>query len=319
MRKKQIFCNNFRKTNILHLIMDDQAKLRRLLELIMYLVRGSYTIKEISRKLDTTTRTVYRYIDTLNEAGFVVTKEDKHYQIKKLSNDFKNITDLLYFSKEDASILYSAIDSIDDGTVMKQDLKRKLASIYDFDIVAKAIVQPQHLSNFRLLNEARLAKHQVRLVSYRSASSDKVSDRIVEPFSFTSGLQDVLCYEPESQSNKMFKVSRIGKVEILETSWQYEGQHEEGYIDIFRMRTNEKIPVRLQLSVRAANLLMEEYPLSKECLTKISDNRWELKTEVCNMEGIGRFVLGLYDEITIIESPELERYIRERIRAMAKR
>ena len=299
--------------------MDDQAKLRRLLELIMYLVRGSYTIKEISRKLDTTTRTVYRYIDTLNEAGFVVTKEDKHYQIKKLSNDFKNITDLLYFSKEDASILYSAIDSIDDGTVMKQDLKRKLASIYDFDIVAKAIVQPQHLSNFRLLNEARLAKHQVRLVSYRSASSDKVSDRIVEPFSFTSGLQDVLCYEPESQSNKMFKVSRIGKVEILETLWQYEGQHEEGYIDIFRMRTNEKIPVRLQLSVRAANLLMEEYPLSKECLTKISDNRWELKTEVCNMEGIGRFVLGLYDEITIIESPELERYIRERIQAMAKR
>ena len=299
--------------------MDDQAKLRRLLELIMYLVRGSYTIKEISRKLDTTTRTVYRYIDTLNEAGFVVTKEDKHYQIKKLSNDFKNITDLLYFSKEDASILYSAIDSIDDGTVMKQDLKRKLASIYDFDIVAKAIVQPQHLSNFRLLNEARLAKHQVRLVSYRSASSDKVSDRIVEPFSFTSGLQDVLCYEPESQSNKMFKVSRIGKVEILETLWQYEGQHEEGYIDIFRMCTNEKIPVRLQLSVRAANLLMEEYPLSKECLTKISDNRWELKTEVCNMEGIGRFVLGLYDEITIIESPELERYIRERIQAMAKR
>ena len=299
--------------------MDDQAKLRRLLELIMYLVRGNYTIKEISRKLDTTTRTVYRYIDTLNEAGFVVTKEDKHYQIKKLSNDFKNITDLLYFSKEDASILYSAIDSIDDGTVMKQDLKRKLASIYDFDIVAKAIVQPQHLSNFRLLNEARLAKHQVRLVSYRSASSDKVSDRIVEPFSFTSGLQDVLCYEPESQSNKMFKVSRIGKVEILETLWQYEGQHEEGYIDIFRMRTNEKIPVRLQLSVRAANLLMEEYPLSKECLSKISDNRWELKTEVCNMEGIGRFVLGLYDEITIIESPELERYIRERIRAMAKR
>ena len=296
--------------------MDDQAKLRRLLEIIMYLVRGSYTIKEISRKLDTTTRTVYRYIDTLNEAGFVVTKEDKHYQIKKLSNDFKNITDLLYFSKEDASILYSAIDSIDDGTVMKQDLKRKLASIYDFDIVAKAIVQPQHLSNFRLLNEARLAKHQVRLVSYRSASSDKVSDRIVEPFSFTSGLQDVLCYEPESQSNKMFKVSRIGKVEILDTTWQYENRHEEGYIDIFRMRTNEKIPVTLQLSVRAANLLMEEYPLSKECLTKISDNRWELKTEVCNMEGIGRFVLGLYDEIRIIDSPELKQHISKKIKEM---
>lgn len=296
--------------------MDDQAKLRRLLELIMYLVRGSYSIKQLSEKLGTTTRTVYRYIETLNEAGFVVTKSDGCHHIKKLSNDFKNITDLLYFSKEEASILYSAIESIDDATAMKQDLKRKLASIYDFDIVAKAIVLPQHLSNFRLLNEARNEKRQVRLVSYHSAHSDKVSDRIVEPFSFTSGLQDVLCFEPASQHNKMFKVSRIGKVEMLDMPWQYESKHEEGFIDIFRMRTNEKIPVRIGLTVRAANLLMEEYPLSKECLTKVSDNRWELKTEVCNMEGIGRFVMGLYDEIRIIDAPELEQYLREKIKAM---
>lgn len=296
--------------------MDDQAKLRRLLELIMYLVRGSYSIKQLSDKLGTTQRTVYRYIDTLNEAGFVVTKSGGYHHIKKLSSDFKKITDLLYFSKEEASLLYSAIESIDNGTVMKQELKRKLASIYEFDIVAKAIVQPQHLSNFRLLNEAREDKLQVRLVNYRSANSDKVSDRIVEPFSFTSGLQDVLCYEPESQSNKMFKVSRIGKVELLKMPWQFEALHEEGFIDIFRMRTNEKIPVRLQLSVRAANLLMEEYPLSKECLTKTSDNRWELKTDVCNMEGIGRFVLGLYDEIKIIDTPELEHYLHEKIRSI---
>lgn len=296
--------------------MDDQAKLRRLLELIMYLVKGSYSVKEISNKLDTTTRTAYRYLETLNEAGFVITKTGRKYHIKKLSSDFKNITDLLYFSKEEASILYSAIESIDNGTVMKQELKKKLASIYDFDIVAKAIVQPQHLSNFHLLNEAKVEKKQVRLISYHSANSDKVSDRIVEPFSFTSGLQDVLCYEPETQSNKMFKVSRIGKVEILDTPWQYESRHEEGYIDIFRMRTNEKIPVKAELTVRAANLLMEEYPLSKEYLTKVSDNRWMLQTEVCNMEGIGRFVMGLYDEIRIIDSPELEQYLRKKIDAM---
>ena len=51
-------------------------------------------------------------------------------------------------------------------------------------------------------------------------------------------------------------------------------------------------------------------------IQQLSDNRWELTTEVCNMEGIGRFVMGLYDEIRIIDAPELERYLREKIKAM---
>ena len=32
------------------------------------------------------------------------------------------------------------------------------------------------------------------------------------------------------------------------------------------------------------------------------------------MVGIGRFVLGLYDHVEIVDSPELERYIKEKLK-----
>lgn len=43
--------------------------------------------------------------------------------------------------------------------------------------------------------------------------------------------------------------------------------------------------------------------------------RWSLDTEVAGMAGVGRFVVGLLDDIRIVDSPELTGYIREYIAA----
>lgn len=45
--------------------------------------------------------------------------------------------------------------------------------------------------------------------------------------------------------------------------------------------------------------------------------RWSLDTEVAGMAGVGRFVVGLLDDIRIVDSPELTGYIREYIAANA--
>lgn len=59
----------------------------------------------------------------------------------------------------------------------------------------------------------------------------------------------------------------------------------------------------------AKNLLIEEYPLAEKDLRKEGD-KWILDTKVSGMEGVGRFVIGLAHEITILESDELKEYIR---------
>jgi hypothetical protein len=58
---------------------------------------------------------------------------------------------------------------------------------------------------------------------------------------------------------------------------------------------------------------MEEYPLAERDMQKTKTNEWMLTTNVCSFEGIGRFVMGLYDEIEIIGSPEFETFIRNKI------
>lgn len=62
-----------------------------------------------------------------------------------------------------------------------------------------------------------------------------------------------------------------------------------------------------------SNLLTEEFPLAEKELTKISADVWILDTQVCNYEGIGRFVLGLLDDVEVLESDDFKIFLRERI------
>jgi len=64
----------------------------------------------------------------------------------------------------------------------------------------------------------------------------------------------------------------------------------------------------------AKNLLVEEYPLSEKFIRKVGDS-YILDTEVCALEGVGRFVLGLAADIEILEGEELKDYLREYVSA----
>jgi len=138
----------------------------------------------------------------------------------------------------------------------------------------------------------------------------------VEPYAFTSGHDQVWCYEPESKMVKTFKVARIQRVEVLETGWRDEDLHETGYVDIFRLHGTQRYPVRLRLSTRAASLLTEEYPLSEPFLKAEEGGRYLLETEVCRLEGVTRFILGLYDDVEILGGEDLRSHVRYRVQMM---
>ena len=275
----------------------------------MLTANTSYTVDDMAERLDMSRRTIYRYIDTFREAGFVIKKSGNCIRLDKESPHFKDISQLVYFTEEEAVILKRAIESIDDTNLLKQNLKRKLYSVYDNKILADTIVRGSNAATVHALINAIEEKRQVILHAYRSSHGGAVRDRLVEPFAFTTNYVQVWCFDTESKSCKLFKLARIDSVEITNTEWQYQPQHEKSFIDIFRMNGNERLRVRLSLGILSRNLLLEEYPLAEQQLTPTEDGRWILDTEVANYAGVARFVVGLMDDIRIIDTPDLEQYL----------
>ena len=290
----------------------DQPKLERLLRLMkMLTANNSLTVDEIANKLSISSRSVYRYIDTFREAGFVIKKADNFIKLDKSSPYFKDISELIHFTEEEAYILKSAIENIDENNLLKQNLKKKLYTVYSYNILAETIVSGKNGRNVQLLVEAIENKRPVILRNYSSAHGKVIRDRYVEAYAFTTNYVQIWCYCSEENTNKLFKISRIGSVEILQENWKFEENHKSGYIDIFRMNSDEMLPIKLKLVLRSVSLLTEEFPLASKYIQKLNNNEWMLDTEVCSFDGVGRFVMGLLDDIEIIDSPEFDKYILE--------
>ena len=299
--------------------MSDQAKLQKMLEVLLMLhCKYGRTLQELTEEFNISERTVYRYMQTIRNAGFVIERNESmgrnYYRIDKNLSNYRDISELLHFTKEEAYILSRAIHSIDQENEIKNNLVKKLYSLYDFDRVAVPIIKKEHSRHIHILSQAINNKRQVVLKNYRSSNSNVISDRFIEPLGFTTNFICVWGYEMKDSMNKLFKTSRIEHVELSENSWQYEDNHQMGYIDVFRISSYEKIPVKLGLSLMAKNLLTEEYPLSEQYITKIENNRYVFESEVASLEGVGRFALGLLDEVTIHRPERLKAYLRKKIR-----
>ena len=290
----------------------EQPKIEKIFNLIrMMSGKKTFTVGELAEKMDTSYRSIYRYIDTFRSAGFVVEKiQGSTYRIVKMPSSFKNFDKLVYFTEEEAAVINSLIENLEETNSFKTTLRKKLSAIYDRTDILNAT--PKHPTAIKLfaLNDAMHKKKRVVLKSYESAHSGTVLDRTVEPYRYTEGCMAIWAYDVENKYCRIFKVSRIGKVQITDIDWQNESEHRDGFVDAFRMAGTERYHVRLELSLRAKNLLTEEFPLAVKDI-RMENDKWIYEGDVTHMAGIGRFVIGLIRDIRILESDELRSYISE--------
>ena len=299
----------------------DQPKIERVLRLMKMMTSGNrYTVEELAERLDTSYRSIYRYIDTFKEVGFVVHKEEGGvYRLGKESPYFKDISQLIHFTDEEAHIVNQLIGALDDTNTLKQNLRRKLSSVYNCTSLANSIVKGKNAENVNHIIEAIEEHHQVILHDYSSSHTGSKRNRLVEPIAFTTNYVQIWCYDTADGKTKLFNTARIGSVEVLDTEWQHQAEHRCGQIDIFRNMGFEQMRVKLRLGVMAHNLLTEEYPLSERDLHQEDDTHWLLDTEVCNYAGIARFVMGLIEDIEVIDSPEFVEYLRNKSNLLTQR
>ena len=85
----------------------DQPKIERVLRLMKMMTGNTnYTISDMAERLEISERSIYRYIDTFKESGFVVhRKEGGIFRLGKESRYFKDISQLIHFTDEEAHIV----------------------------------------------------------------------------------------------------------------------------------------------------------------------------------------------------------------------
>lgn len=169
-----------------------QSMIDRVLRIMKLLTDNSmYSLEDIAQRLNISTRTVYRYINGFRDAGFVIKKQGNLVRLDKSSPYFKEISELIHFTEEEAFILKSAIESIDENNLLKQNLKKKLYTVYDYKILADTIVNKKDSHNAKLIVQAIENQQQAIFKNYSSPHGETIRDRKVEPFAFTTNYVQV--------------------------------------------------------------------------------------------------------------------------------
>lgn len=292
--------------------MEDQPKIERLLRLMKYMSGPvDYSVPELAERLETSSRTIYRYILSFKDAGFFVRKiNGNSYKLGKLPRSSVDLDNLVYFSDEEASLVNALLDQLEPTNSLKSNLKSKLSAICSTLPITDYVSKRSNAAHVADLGRAIESKLQAVLRRYESGHSNTVRDRYIEPFGFTTDFIDVVGYDTEDGRNKIFKISRIGEVDVTESPWEYEEQHKKLDRDVFRISGDVSYHVRLRLSSMAKNLLEEEYPMSSKHV-QAENGEWILDTVVHGLRGVGRFVAGLMDEVEVLEGEDLKAYLKE--------
>jgi proteasome accessory factor C len=291
--------------------MHNQNKILRVLQLITILKKEpAKSIRFLAGVLESTDRTVYRYLDLVKELGFELHKDHNNkFQIVG-GDEYQQIS----FSNEEVSLLRDLVLSTGKDSKLKDSLLQKIYLQSELAIQGNHILKANLGRMVEKINHSITEKKRILLKGYHSLNTQKISDRIIEPITLTDNYNSVIGFELETQLNKYYNLERITEVVIIDEVQEFGELHQLDEIDVFGFseKNGLKFSVELLVSLRAYILLKEQYPKIDNHITKeINTEKYRVKIDVNNPKPITRFILGLKDEIEIIGSHQFINFISE--------
>lgn len=275
--------------------MYNQSRLFRVFKLISLLKSvPSKSIKRLSDALEISERSTYRYLDLLSEVGYNIHRDDfNRYSIDK--------DPVESFTKEESELIYQLLTSLPKSNPLVNSIRAKLNSMSDLCAISNSIVEIQTSRIISLIKESLKNRLQIILVKYQSASSESVSDRLVEPIIFTNNFESLFAFEVDKQLNKSFKLERISDVIITNFPISNEEKYESLDQDIFGFNfTGESFPIKLQMSMRAMLWMKDDYPLSVKYIHQAENGYWILEAIVYSLEPVKRLLRSMPGDIISI-------------------
>ena len=271
--------------------MLNQHKILRVLQFISFLEQEpSKSVVQLASLLDTTDRTVYRYLDLVKECGFDLQRDkiNRFFIVNDRNNGVR-------FTPEEADYLKQLVLTNGKKSKLKDAVLSKIYLSSDATIVAGHLINVKNGKIVEKLSNAIANKEQVILKKYQSINSESISDRVIEPFGFTDNYCTVMAFEPASLKNKTYNIERIASVELNNQNCCFQSEYKEQIPDAFGFAfSGEKFPVNLELSLKQFLLLKNDYPMTTPHFKfNAKKDLYELNIEVNDLGPVERFLRGL--------------------------
>jgi len=252
----------------------DNPKIVSIMRFLLLIVQhdNCLTVDDAAKCLHINRRTVYRYINTLNDVGFELTK--------------------------------SPISLKWDCYAMKQLLKIKDASFMSHQRVYLDILSAIHRK--RKASFDKYSSGHSGQCAYYKVEPYKMS----EDGQFVYAYDESDPTDQRCKVFKLARIDRVNVLDgAWEHSDCHKEMKTDAFN--MSGETTFKVKLRLNMQAYCL-LLEEypraaSHPL---CTLEPDGDTYILTAQVCSMKGIGRFYLGLIDCITLLEGPELNAYLR---------
>lgn len=215
---------------------NDTKRISRLIAILTQLqTKRILTSTTLAEKFGVSTRTIYRDLQALEQAGVpILTEEGKGFSLMEgykippvmfTENEANALVtaEQLVLKNRDSSLIKEYTEAINKvKVVLGHSTKEKVELLSNRIAVSPAISNISKSDSLTLIQNA-LTAFKVLNISYRSEHKNQKTERKIEPFALYYSLQEswtLIAYCQLRKDYRMFRLDRILKIELLESTFK---------------------------------------------------------------------------------------------------
>ncbi|SCJ93724.1 Proteasome accessory factor C [uncultured Clostridium sp.] len=297
-------------------------QINRLIEIMVLLLnKNMVTAKELAERFQVSTRTIYRDIEVLSSSGIpVYMSKGKGGGISILDEYSINKTILSDSDKQSLIVALKTLQSIEYPEVIS--VIDKISFMFNEGELENwvEIDFSRWGSNFNEDDKFTYIKNAIlnnKLIKFSYLNSIAIeSTRVIEPMKLIYKGQSWYLYGycRLKEDFRLFRISRIKEVELLNEGFIRRGQEE---VESNNVQQNIKlIKLRLIFNKEALYRILDEFD-SKDVVDKGNDI-YEVRVELPESEWIYGYILSFGSNVEVIEPAHIRDSVSERLEKMMK-
>lgn len=321
--------------------MSDTTQIERQLYILSLLSesKNGCTIDDIMNYLfklgiEVSPKTVSRDLDALSTVNFPVYEEERgkktYYVAEKfgLDNVSFTLSELIsiYFIKEMLNS-YSALEIAANASLLVDriishlpqinrdyiDSLNELVKVNPSEVLREKKIDPGMLKQIR----DAIAFRKRLLISYNAFNNEEQTERCVDPYllEINEGCYHLVCFCNLRKGKRVFRVSRINSLKVLEESFEkQENFYEEYQNSKFDKLSGEKqINLKLKFSGMAARFVKEYEAEKADRITALDNSEILFEKQTTMTPEILKWVLGYGANVQVIDPAELREQVRKEV------